>query len=510
MNIRNTTGWKPSAFLCFMVFGTVGMTLGAEPEVSNVSFQQQADGSKIATITYDVSDADGDTLTIALTVSADGGTSWIVPNRSITGDFGSGILSGNGKTIIWDVGQDFPGLGNATYQARIIASDVGILHRTHSPANYWIMAWGGVDGANDQYIEKIAKSNVAVLGLYSLYQNIEDEIPALDRIRAINPDIKILGYFLNKTNMLHWENSPEGSITRTLYDRTKPYWSYTTTGDTLMNWPGQVILNILDPACREAIYSTLAEFHTNSVNKFDGVLWDYFDSKIWIHPDVAPFVDGEPDLDGDGIPMNEDPDEKAAYLAACDSLVIETRQIMGDDFIQVFNGTRAQADPEFASLGDGMYYEIFPTQVFPDPDFANALNPDYENSLFNSVTWPRTENGGPYIVIGTYWHSRYYDQNIELTEINYGNLYRVAGLLTDVYTTWLKTTNHEYHWTDNEFNLGSPTGPTVIDGDFFSRDFQYGRIELTMGTGSYPNPCSYIVYINGVVVEEFDLPFHFP
>jgi hypothetical protein len=510
MKIRGGSGMSIVGLFHFVLIIAASGVFGAEPLVSNVTMLQQADGSKIAVITYDLEDADGDTLAVALSISNDGGISWNVPCRSLTGDVGLGVLPGIGKSIYWDLGYDFPDMDGSSFQARVVASDAGVLHRTHSPDNYWIMEWSDVDWADDQNIEKIAKGDVAVLGLYSLYSNIETEIPAFERIHNINPDIKLLGYYLNKTNMLWWANTPEGSITRTLYDRTEPYWAYTTTGDTLMNWPGQVVLNILDRQCREAIYNTLAEFRSNSINQFDGVLWDYFDMSIWIHPDVAPFVDGDPDFDGDGIGMYDDADEREAYLAACDSLVIETRQVLGDNFIQVFNGTRACTDQDFARLGDGMYYEIFPTQIFPDPDFANALNPNYENSLFNAVTWPRSENGGPYIVIGSYRHSLFYDFNGEWTEINYGNMFRVAGLLTGVYTTWLTTTNHNYHWTDNELNLGLPTGPTVIDGVHFSREFQYGRIELTMETGASPKPCSYVVYINGVVVEEFDPPYHFP
>ena len=236
------------------------------------------------------------------------------------------------------------------------------------------------------------------------------------------------------------------------------------------------------PACRDTIVQTLAEFQSATSNPVDGVFWDYFDKRIWISPGVDEQVIGEADLDNDGVGMDDDVDERKAYLAACDTLVLRTREVMGDGFIQVFNGVRSHRDSTFAALGDGMYYEIFPTQFFPDPDMTHAMDPDYAFSLFNSVNWPRTSNGGPYVVIGTIWLSRYIDHNGQQTDVSYGNLYRAVGLLTDVFSTWIPG-NHHYAWPDQEFNLGPPLGPTVVDGDDYSREFRYGRVELTMETG---------------------------
>ena len=42
------------------------------PEVENVTASQRTDGSKIVDITYDVTDADGDLLSITLMLSEDG------------------------------------------------------------------------------------------------------------------------------------------------------------------------------------------------------------------------------------------------------------------------------------------------------------------------------------------------------------------------------------------------------------------------------------------------------
>ena len=64
------------------------------PIVTNVTASQRTDGSKIVDITYDVSDAENDTLTISVKISDDGGATFsIEPNEAnLTGDFGSGIM----------------------------------------------------------------------------------------------------------------------------------------------------------------------------------------------------------------------------------------------------------------------------------------------------------------------------------------------------------------------------------------------------------------------------------
>jgi hypothetical protein len=270
-----------------------------------------------------------------------------------------------------------------------------------------------------------------------------------------------------------------------------------------------VVLNVLNPACRDSIVFKLAEFQNATANRIDGVLWDYFDTVVWVSPYVSATVEGEADLDGNGIPLKDDGPERVAYLAACDSLVLRTREVMGSDFIQVFNGRRAHTDSNFAALGDGMYYEIFPTQIFPDPDMAHAMDPNYDFSLFHATKWPRTDNGGPYIVLGMYWVSRYLDQNRDVQEVPFGNMYRAVGLLTDVYAAWLPA-NHRYGWPEVEINLGPPMGPTTIAGNLYSREFLYGRVDLTMKLGSYPNPFSYKITVGGRVVEELNIPYHFP
>lgn len=100
------------------------------PVVSNVHAEQRP-GTEQAVITYDVDDADGDTLTISVHISDDDGQTFTVPAQTFSGDIGAGIRSGKNKRIVWDAGKDLtdPSLRSRTslydmdFQAKIIADD---------------------------------------------------------------------------------------------------------------------------------------------------------------------------------------------------------------------------------------------------------------------------------------------------------------------------------------------------------------------------------------------------
>ena len=92
------------------------------PFVSNVNAEQRP-GTKLVDITYDVSDPDGDLLRITVTVSGDGGETFMVTVQSFTGDVGDGIAPGTGKKIVWDAGADVPNIFGTNYQVKVTAND---------------------------------------------------------------------------------------------------------------------------------------------------------------------------------------------------------------------------------------------------------------------------------------------------------------------------------------------------------------------------------------------------
>lgn len=95
----------------------------ADPVVSKVRVEQRQDGSKLADITYDVTDADTDTLwRVKVGVSPDSGKTWAEISQ-VNGDVGKRIPVGRGKRIVWDLGAEFPNRTGKGYLARVVAED---------------------------------------------------------------------------------------------------------------------------------------------------------------------------------------------------------------------------------------------------------------------------------------------------------------------------------------------------------------------------------------------------
>lgn len=480
-----------------------------DPVVSNVAFAQRTDGSRLVDVTYDL--ASGAPCAITLQASDDGGASWIMPCTAYTGDAGPGVLPGPGKALVWDFGLDNPGWESRDFILRVVASDAGVMHYPHSPRNVAINDWITSDFSAADSFEKYARADIVVLtALYLWGYPPNESRRVIEGIKAVNPDCRIVGYVPAKNSKFAWENpNSPFPFTYTWWQRTRPYWAFTTAGDTLSDWYGNVTLNILEPGCRDAMVSTIVDMQRASNNKFDGVFWDYFNTSLWIAPGIT--FDGEPDLDGDGVRHWNDADELAAFKAAQVALVTALQDSLGPNFLQVFNGQRAYMDSTFASLGDGMFFEAFPELFFPRPlTMASAMSPSYPNNVFRLREWPRKTNDGPYQIFASWQSNVYYDYQGQLKEINLGNQFRVVALLSDGYSAWCPGSNWNYGWTNVDVSLGEPLGPTVIDGIYYSRDFKYGRVEMIMDNGYHPDPFDYTIRVNGRIVEQWARPYHFP
>lgn len=486
---------------------------GAGPVVSNVHLQQRADGSGLVDITYDLADSDSPSLAVALQMSADEGASWGFPVLQVTGDLGANVAPGAGRQIVWNVGALPEGLSLDQFRVRILASDTGILHKPHSPRNIAITDWSSINWSLPANLEKYARADIFLAMSAALWSNQYRDVPIIAGMKAINPDLKVVGYISAKSAQLSAVSPSANAFWHAWYNATRPYWVHTTTGDTAQDWPGNVILNILDPACRTAMIETVMDFQRTSANKLDGIMWDYFNNSLWVYGGLQN-VTGDPDMDGDAIGHWADPDELAAYRDAEVSLVSALRDSLGEGFIQIFNGQRAYSDSTFAGLADGLMYELFPTLGFPQPNMQNALNPAFLHNLYAVRGRLRDVNGGPWIVMFNPWINRYNDVNEDVVTLLTGNQFRLVAMLMDGYASWNtqdgSSFSYTYGWTDNDICVGEPLGPPVYDGNFIRRDFQYGRVELEWKTGRYPDPFKYKVWSLGQLVEHLAIPVHFP
>ena len=110
------------AAAAIIVLTQISVFANSAPVVSNVSVAQRGDESKLVDIHYDLADADGDSCTVWVVVSDNGGANWRVPARTFTGDIGNSIVPGTTKSVVWDAGADMPGKVG-TYKVRVYADD---------------------------------------------------------------------------------------------------------------------------------------------------------------------------------------------------------------------------------------------------------------------------------------------------------------------------------------------------------------------------------------------------
>ncbi len=90
------------------------------PRITNVSASQNAGNTTVA-ISYDLADAN--TSTILLQISSDNGSSWTVPTTTATGNLGSNISAGTGKSISWNAGTDFSAQDISNMKIRLRGTD---------------------------------------------------------------------------------------------------------------------------------------------------------------------------------------------------------------------------------------------------------------------------------------------------------------------------------------------------------------------------------------------------
>ena len=93
-----------------------------EASISNLQVAQRTDGSKLVDITYDLNeDALFTDFTISVEVSFDGGANYQL-SYFVEGDVFSGISSGAGKSIVWNLGAEYPGTFNDNVKVRLTAT----------------------------------------------------------------------------------------------------------------------------------------------------------------------------------------------------------------------------------------------------------------------------------------------------------------------------------------------------------------------------------------------------
>jgi hypothetical protein len=93
----------------------------AGPIVTNVSATQRT-GTELVDISYDVT-AVTPSVAVWLEITSDGGENFRVPATATSGDIGTGVAVGTGKTMIWNAGIDWNGQTSTQVRFRVLADD---------------------------------------------------------------------------------------------------------------------------------------------------------------------------------------------------------------------------------------------------------------------------------------------------------------------------------------------------------------------------------------------------
>lgn len=377
-----------------------------------------------------------------------------------------------------------------------------------------IVNYTQMDFSEPEALSDYARAEMIVTSTAGLWCSRRND-GKLAEMKAINPDLKVIGYTNAHGSWLMWGDAPDRESSDNTYgwdwfQATKPYWSYTTTGDTMMSWPGKVLLNVLDPACRAAMVGVIADHWYAHPNVIDGVFWDHFNTYLWV-PNVLPGVEGGMDLDGDGITHRDDEDEMLAYRQASASLICELRSALGDGVIQIANGGRAARDSVFAALVDGMMYENFPEVGFRQGNMRLVVDLAQSNNLFAARTWPRRDNGGPWLILSNKYRTFFYDSESQPVEYRQAEFSRVVAAITGCLVTYHSADQSmSYGWPDVDFDLGYSADGIVFGSSCVERRFRNGIVRLEFSDDTGPFPFDFEITQGDEVVQMFAYPNHFP
>lgn len=303
-----------------------------------------------------------------------------------------------------------------------------------------------------------------------------DAAPVIGRLRELNPAVRIIGYH---HVLAVFELGPDTTgleqkapYTLDYWRLVRDHWAWTTAGDTLHIHPGLILLNpipdgVSDRGLLEGIVDLLEQHINARPGAVDGIMHDYFMYQPYISPLAAADVEGEIDLDGNGIVIGQDAEERALFLRWQKDYAAEIRSRFGPDFIQVANGRVPQQDAELAALMNGIFYELFP-----------------------NMCWGLTDRAGMQVLLGNHEHGWLSEAQgrtwsiVTNDAVEYNNLFcALTSLLSGCFYAELKGNGLFPGWSV-ELYPGVPRGDLVIEGHpdsimTYRREFSRGQVIIS-------------------------------
>ena len=110
-----------------LLFSLLAFSYSQQAEITNIQAAQRTDGSQIVDITYDLlPDPVFEFFEVTVKVSLDGGISYF-PMQNVIGDLGDIIEPGTGKTLTWNIGQQYEGTYSNHIKIKIEGSSFAIV-----------------------------------------------------------------------------------------------------------------------------------------------------------------------------------------------------------------------------------------------------------------------------------------------------------------------------------------------------------------------------------------------
>ncbi len=334
-------------------------------------------------------------------------------------------------------------------------------------ANYYLK-WT----IEDSEVDELAKWDLLILDM----EVQENSRANVEKIRRLNPDIKILAYITSQEvigdiyqNQWHFY----GNLRKRLVDNIdNSWWLKDKAGNKISFWPGTYMLNITNGCGSSAAGDKWNEYLPTFVKNeiYDSGLWDgVFYDNLW--GDVTWVRNGDMDINRNGNirPIAEINREWANGNKA---MLVRSRELMGNNFIIMGNGMVYDGYQPYLN---GMMFESFPSPWENGGTWSGSMNTYAKISGVNRQ--PQTT------VLNTYNK----DRN-SFSKVRFGlasTLMQDSGYFSYDYDN----TNHAQLWWYDEYdvNLGKPLFPAYNIQDktndkfkpgLWRRDYENGIVML--------------------------------
>jgi len=298
----------------------------------------------------------------------------------------------------------------------------------------------------------------------------------LEKIRQLNPDIKILAYITSQEvigDIYQNQYSLYAPLRKRLVDNIPDsWWLKDKASNKISFWPGTYMLNITSgcgvSSGGDKWNEYLPTFVKNEI--YDSGLWDgVFYDNLW--GDVTWVRNGDMDINRDGQ-IKSIAEINREWASGNKAMLARSRELMGNNFIIMGNGMVYDGYQPYLN---GMMFESFPSPWENGGTWTGSMSTYAKISAVNKQ--PNTT------VLNTYNK----DRN-NFTKVRFGlasTLMQDSGYFSYDYNN----TNHGQVWWYDEYdvNLGQPLFPaynvlsktdTTFKPGLWRRDFENGIVML--------------------------------